>query len=111
MDEPKHLPHWKNSRKSLLTRFCRCAISRGEPFVPEGKNAMKRLLILSLVAAGCVGFEDYVQEDLRQEQVAPASCGCQVPTTPAISAVSGRLPAVSQLPAIQTREPDLLQPK
>jgi hypothetical protein len=74
---------------------------------------MKRLLILSLVilAAGCVGFDDYVQEDFGQEQLAPTSCGCQAPTTPAISAVSGRLPTVNQLPTIQTREPDVLQPK
>jgi hypothetical protein len=103
----------ENRLKSAVDAVCRVRYKPERSLGFSGENAMKRLLILSLVtlATGCVGFDDYAPEEFSQEQVAPTSCGCQVPTTPALSAVSGRLPTVNQLPTIQTREPDLLQPK
>jgi hypothetical protein len=55
-----------------------------------------------------MGFEDYYYEDFHEEAAAPTSCGCQ---TAAIAPATGMVPTVSQLPAIQTREPDLMPPR
>jgi len=71
---------------------------------------MKPLLVLLLVvlAPGCASFDDYYLEEFSQEGASsPASCGCRVPTINPVSSAA-RVPAVSQLPAGQTREPDLL---
>jgi hypothetical protein len=72
---------------------------------------MKRFLVLMMLASlpGCVGFEENYYEETAPVGFAPpaSSCGCQAATYRATSAAPANLPVVSQLPAIQTREPDL----
>jgi hypothetical protein len=73
---------------------------------------MRRLLVFLLLTAlsGCTGFDEYFYEEgsmVGPPSVAPpASCGCNSPGATAAAAVSS-VPAISQSPAGQTREPDL----
>lgn len=74
---------------------------------------MKRLLLLILLTPvpGCVGFEESYYEDFGQEWMVPASADCPTQTVSAPPAASAIIPAAHQTPAVQTREPDLAQPK
>jgi len=70
---------------------------------------MKRIMALLLLIpmAGCAGFDNNYEEVVGQEMIQPTSCGCQSPAPGQVSATSGSVPTVSQLPSIQTREPEM----
>lgn len=69
---------------------------------------MRRLLLLLLLAplSGCMGLGDNYYYDEAPAVAPSSSCGCNAP-----GLTSAAPPTISQLPAGQTREPDLTSPR